>query len=110
MGIRGKVTRNILTHANQVRGWHIHADFARVLIRKARELYINDSFGMELDQTAYALYSTTTDLASLFFQGRHLMESSRFFHPRIGEIPCVTLKHTNEMASSGGDIITLQRG
>lgn len=67
MGIRGKVSRNTLAHANQVRDWRIYADFAQVLIRKARELYVNDSFGIELDQTTYALDSTTIDLCLSLF-------------------------------------------
>jgi len=41
---------------------HIYADFAQVLIRTARELYINDSFGVELKETVYALDATTIDL------------------------------------------------
>ncbi len=67
MGIRGKVSRNTLAHANQVRDWRIYSDFAQVLIKKARELYINDSFGIELDQTAYALDATTIDLCLSLF-------------------------------------------
>ncbi len=67
MGIRGKVSRNTLAHANQVRDWRIYADFAQGLIGKARELYINDSFGIDLDQTTYALDSTTIDLCLSLF-------------------------------------------
>jgi len=67
MGIRGKVSRNTLAHANHVRDWRIYADFAQVLIKKARTLYINDSFGIELEQTAYALDATTIDLCLTLF-------------------------------------------
>lgn len=67
MGIRGKISRNTLAHANQVRDWHIYADFAQVLIKKARALYANDSFGVELDQSAYALDATTIDLCLALF-------------------------------------------
>lgn len=67
MGIRGKVSRNTLAHANQVRDWRIYADFAQVLIKRARELYINESFGMELDQSVYALDSTVIDLCLSLF-------------------------------------------
>jgi Transposase DDE domain/Domain of unknown function (DUF4372) len=67
MGIRGKVSRNTLAHANQVRDWRIYADFAQILIVRARRLYANDSFGVELDQTAYALDSTTIDLCLSLF-------------------------------------------
>jgi hypothetical protein len=67
MGIRGKVSRNTLAHANQVRDWRIYADFAQILIVRARRLYASDSFGVELDQTAYALDSTTIDLCLSLF-------------------------------------------
>ena len=67
MGIRGKVSRNTLAHANQVRDWRIYADFAQILIARARRLYANDSFGVELNQTAYALDSTTIDLCLSLF-------------------------------------------
>ena len=67
MGIRGKASRNTLAHANQVRDWRIYADFAQVLIGIARELYINEDFGVELDQTAYALDATIIDLCLSLF-------------------------------------------
>jgi len=67
MGFRGKVSRNTLAHANQVRDWRIYADFAQILIGQARRLYANDSFGVELNQTAYALDSTTIDLCLSMF-------------------------------------------
>jgi hypothetical protein len=67
MGIRGKVSRNTLAHANQVRDWRIYADFAQALIPRARHLYAHDTFGVELNQTAYALDSTTIDLCLSLF-------------------------------------------
>jgi hypothetical protein len=67
MGIRSKVSRNTLAHANQVRDWRIYADFAQILIARARRLYANDSFGVELNQTAFALDSTTIDLCLSLF-------------------------------------------
>jgi hypothetical protein len=67
MGFRGNVSRNTLAHANQVRDWRIYADFAQILIGQARHLYANDSFGVELNQTAYALDSTTIDLCLSLF-------------------------------------------
>ena len=67
MGIRGKVSRNTLAHANEVRDWRIYADFAQVLIGIARRLYANDDFGVELDQTVYALDATTIDLCLSLF-------------------------------------------
>ncbi len=67
MGIRGRVSRNTLAHANQVRDWRIYGDFAQILISRARRLYANDSFGVELNQTAYALDSTLIDLCLSLF-------------------------------------------
>jgi IS4 transposase len=67
LGIRGKVSRNTLAHANQNRDWRLYADFAQTLIAKARNLYAADSFGVELDQAVYALDSTTIDLCLALF-------------------------------------------
>lgn len=67
MGIRGKVSRNTLSNANMVRDWRIYADFAQVLISEARNLYANDDFGLELDETVYALDATTIDLCLSLF-------------------------------------------
>jgi hypothetical protein len=67
MGIRSRVSRNTLANANQVRDWRIYADFAQVLISTARRLYIDDSFGVELQQTVYALDATTIDLCLSLF-------------------------------------------
>ena len=67
MGIRGKISRNTLAHANQTRNWRIYADFAQTLIQKARQLYTNDSFGIELEHTTYALDATTIDLCLSLF-------------------------------------------
>jgi transposase len=67
MGIRSKVSRNTRAHANQVRPWQIYADFAQLLIGQARQLYAEESFATEIDQTMYALDSTIIDVwLSLF--------------------------------------------
>src|SRR5512137_1145052 len=67
LGIRGKVSRNTLAHANQTRDWRIYADFAQVLIATARTLYAGDSFAVELDYTVYALDATIIDLCLSLF-------------------------------------------
>ncbi|MFC1889679.1 IS4 family transposase [Thermodesulfobacteriota bacterium] len=67
MGIRGKVSRNTLANANTVRDWRIYADFAHILIGIAKQLYVDEDFGLELDQTVYALDSTTIDLCLSLF-------------------------------------------
>ena len=67
MGIRGGVSRNNLANANETRDWRIYADFAQVLVHQARSLYADDDFGVELDQTVYALDTTTIDLCLSLF-------------------------------------------
>lgn len=67
MGIRGKVSRNTLANANKTRDWRIYADFAQLLIAEARALYADDGFGVELDNTAYALDASTIDLCMSLF-------------------------------------------
>jgi hypothetical protein len=67
MGIRGKVSRNTLAHANQIRDWRIYADFAQILITQARHLYAQETFGLELQQTVYAFDATTIDLCLSLF-------------------------------------------
>ena len=67
MGIRSKVSRNTLAYANEKQDWRIYADFAQILIHIARDLYIDEDFGIELDNTVYALDSTTVDLCLSLF-------------------------------------------
>lgn len=67
MGFRSEVARNTLANANAVRDWRIHADFAQALINLARRLYAGDDFGVELDNTVYALDSTLIDLSLTLF-------------------------------------------
>ena len=66
-GIRGNVSRNTLANANEHRDWRIYADFAQILIAKARTLYANEDFGLQLNQEVYALDSTTIDLCLSLF-------------------------------------------
>ena len=67
MGFRGGVSRNNLAHANQQRDWRIFADFARLLIRQARDLYRHEPLAVELEETVYAFDSTTVDLCLSLF-------------------------------------------
>ena len=67
MGIRGRVSRNTLANANQRRDWRIHAEFAQELIRIARPLYAGEDLGLELDNTVFALDSSTIDLCMSVF-------------------------------------------
>jgi transposase len=67
MGFRGKVARSTLADANESRDWRIFADFAQRLIPTARRLYANEPMGVDLDQSLYALDSTTIDLCLSLF-------------------------------------------
>ena len=92
-GIRGRVSRSTLADANRNHDWRISADFAQVRIKHARELYAHDTLAVTLEQTVYALDSTTIDLCLSLFpwarfrrhQGavkRHTLWDLR------GNIPC----------------------
>jgi len=96
MGIRGKVSRNTLAHAIQTRDWRIYGDFAQVLITRARQLYCNEPFGVELNHTVYALDSTIIDLClSLFpwaiFRKRKGAVKLHTFLDLRGSIPTVVI-------------------
>ena len=71
MGFRQEIKRSTLADANELRDWRIHAEFAQRLIVQARKLYIGESLGFELENTAYALDSTTiATCACRYFRGR----------------------------------------
>jgi hypothetical protein len=67
MGFRQEIKRSTLADANEARDWRVHAAFAEHLIAQARKLYLGDSLGFELENTAYALDSTTIDLCLSVF-------------------------------------------
>ncbi|MFZ2412133.1 MAG: DUF4372 domain-containing protein, partial [Candidatus Methanoperedens sp.] len=67
MGFRHDIKRSTLADANESMDWRIHAEFAQHLVARARKLYIDDSFGIELENTTYALDSTTIDLCLSLF-------------------------------------------
>lgn len=71
LGIRGHVARSNLADANEKRDWRIYRDFANALIVEARRLYAGDAFGVDLDNTVYALDTTTIDLSLKVFPWAH---------------------------------------
>ncbi|HEU4733361.1 MAG TPA: IS4 family transposase [Kofleriaceae bacterium] len=92
-GFRGKVSRSTLADANHAHDWRIFANFAQVLIGRARKLYADAPLGVELEQTAYALDSTTIDLClSLFPWARFRRRKGAVkLHTLLdlrGNIPC----------------------
>ena len=67
LGIRGNVSRSALADANEGRDWRIHCEFAQALIRIARGLYASEALAIDLNETVYALDSTTIDLCLSLF-------------------------------------------
>lgn len=67
MGIRGRVSRSTMADANEQRDWRIYAELAHSLIATARELYLAETFLVDLEETAYALDSSTIDLCLSMF-------------------------------------------
>jgi hypothetical protein len=67
MGFRSSIAHSTLADANRTRDWRIYADLAQSLIARARRLYAQEPLGVELDQTIYALDSTTIDLCLSLF-------------------------------------------
>jgi hypothetical protein len=67
MGFRNSVAKSTLADANELRDWRMWHDLAAILIRRARKLYSNDDIGLDIDNTVYALDSTTIDLCLALF-------------------------------------------
>ena len=75
MGIRARVSGSTLADANEKRDWRIYADLAQALIHTARRLYLHEDFGVEIDQTVYALDSSTIDLCLSVFPWAHFRKT-----------------------------------
>lgn len=124
MGFRSPVLRSTLADANEQRDWRIYADWAQALIRRARQLYVNEPFAVELDQTIYAFDATVIDLSLTLFPWAHfrLRESAIKLHTLLdlrGSIPtflALTKATVNEMLLldtlpiEAGAIYVLDRG
>jgi hypothetical protein len=67
LGIHSSISHSNLAHANHQRDWRIYADFAQILIQRAKHLYLGDDLGVDLDATVYALDATTIDLCLSLF-------------------------------------------
>jgi hypothetical protein len=74
LGFRGRISRNTLAHANEVRDWRIYADFAQILMAIARELYCGTEFVSDLQTAVYALDATTIDLCLSLFPWAHFRQ------------------------------------
>ena len=115
-GFRSHVSRSTLADANRAHDWRIYADFAQVLIRRARELYAHDPLGVTLEQTTYALDSTTVDLClSLFpwakFRRRKGAVKLHTLLDLRGNIPCfVHISHGKMHDVTVLDLLPIEPG
>lgn len=67
LGFTEPVAKSTLADANETRNWRIWEDLAKSLMKKARPLYAGQDLGLDLDNTIYALDSTTIDLSLTLF-------------------------------------------
>jgi hypothetical protein len=115
-GFRGKISKSTLADANKRHDWRIYADFAAVLIARARKLYAGDNFGVSLAQTVYAFDSTTIDLClSLFPWARFRRRKGAVkLHTLIdvrGNIPCfIHISHGKVADVNALDHLVLEAG
>lgn len=124
VGFRGRISRSTLADANETRDFRIYADLAQVLITEARCLYAGEDFGIELEQTAYALDATTIELClSLFpwarYRGPHAGIKMHTLLDLRGSVPAyIEVKpakiheiHTlDELGIEQGSIYIMDRG
>jgi len=115
-GFRSIVSRSTLADANELRDWRIYADFAAVLIAKARKLYANEPLAVELDQAVYAFDSTTIDLClSLFpwakFRRRKGAVKLHTLLDLHGNIPCFIHISDGKMGDPAAmDLVPIEAG
>jgi Domain of unknown function (DUF4372)/Transposase DDE domain len=115
-GFRGAIARSTLADANEHRDWRIYADFAQVLIAHARRLYTAEGFGVELEQTAYALDSTTIDLCLALFPWARFRrrKGAVKLHTLLdlrGNIPCfVRITHGKTHDVTALDALPIEAG
>lgn len=116
VGFRGRVCRSTFADANEQRDWRIYADFAHGLIAIARRLYAQDVFGNELQQTVYALDSTTIDLCLTLFPWARFRKHKAAIkmHTLLalqGNIPCfIRITHGKVHDVNILDDLTLETG
>lgn len=116
VGLRGRVSRSTLADASRAHDWRIYADFAQVLIRRARQLYAAEPLSVELKRTVYALDSTTIDLCLSLFPWapfrRH--KAAIKLHTLLdlrGNIPCfVHVSHGKMHDVTALDYLTIEPG
>jgi Domain of unknown function (DUF4372)/Transposase DDE domain len=115
-GFRGQISRSTLADANRAHDWRIYADFAQVLIRRARQLYGQEPLAVDLKQTVYALDSTTIDLClSLFPWAKFRRQKGAVkLHTLLdlrGNIPCfIHISHGKMHDVTALDLLPIEPG
>jgi transposase len=109
IGVRSKISKSNLIHANNHRNWKIFYDFAQILIKETTKLYQNDTLDLKIDACIYALDSTTIDLCMTLFPWAHFRKrkSAVKMHTMInlqGRIPDFVLVSTGKMQA---DAVTI---
>ena len=116
MGIRSSISRNNLSNANNQRDWRIFADFAHLLIPRAHQLYVDETIGIDIDATVYALDASTIDLCLSLFPWAPFRKTKAAIklHTMInlqGNIPEFILISSGKMHDVNAlDYITFQPG
>ena len=116
IGIRSKISKSNLAHANNHRSWKIFFDFAHILIKEATSLYKNDSLELDIDSCVYALDSTTVDLCLSLFPWAHFRRTKAAIkmHTMVnlqGKIPEFILVSTGKLHDVNAmDFITWEAG
>jgi hypothetical protein len=126
-GIRSRVSRSTLAHANEHRPWQIYHDLALSLIARAQTLYREDRFLEELDGAVYAFDSTIIELCLKLLPwaraANHLrtsagvklhalldVQSSIPVFARVSEANIGDLQILKELAYEPGAFYVLDRG
>ncbi len=101
MGFRNRVSRSTLADANNERDWRIWADYAQILIDRARKLYVKEELDFEFTNSAYALDSSTITLCLTLFPWARYQSDKRAIklHTQLdlrGSIPSfIHISHGN---------------
>jgi hypothetical protein len=68
IGIGEAIVKSTLSTANENRDWRIFADFAWILIKEAKLLYLNDNnLDLEIDNPVFAIDATVIDMCLSIF-------------------------------------------
>jgi len=116
LGFPEPVAKSTLADANEQRDWRLWEDLAQSLMRQARTLYAGEDLGLELENTVYALDSTTIDLSLTLFPWADFRRTKAGIklHTQIdlrGPIPtCICITHARQHDVRWLDALGLEPG